>query len=239
MTVNELYLVIIENDADVRYAIKRCLPDSGFSFIEAASIQEAKEIALSQPVDIFICDKQSYYESDPAEAHEFLSRARFGAMLIQPEFSKVPQSILTAAGFTAFLSKPFTAHSFRQTIETLIQTKLNESNQSGKRQKWLRLIFDDLKASTPKVSTLPHGKLKVSLAAEEIFDIMFDEIARRQPLPEDIDAFDIIEMHLIKRSLETCKGNQSKAAKFLGITRNTLRKRIKKYGFATFETDNE
>lgn len=68
------------------------------------------------------------------------------------------------------------------------------------------------------------------LADDSIFDALFDEIARRQPLPEGYDAFDVVERRLIHRALQYWKGNQSKAAKFLGITRNTLRKRVKKYG---------
>ncbi|UCD84783.1 MAG: helix-turn-helix domain-containing protein [Deltaproteobacteria bacterium] len=36
---------------------------------------------------------------------------------------------------------------------------------------------------------------------------------------------------LIKRALEKTEGNQVKAAKLLGISRNTLRNRIEKYGF--------
>ncbi|MCX7020344.1 MAG: sigma-54 dependent transcriptional regulator [bacterium] len=68
------------------------------------------------------------------------------------------------------------------------------------------------------------------LADDSAFDALFDEIAKRQPLPGHYDAFDVIESRLVRRALEYCSGNQSHAARFLGITRNTLRKRIKKYG---------
>lgn len=68
------------------------------------------------------------------------------------------------------------------------------------------------------------------LADDSVFDALFDEIAKRQPLPLAYDAFDVVEQRLIIRALEYWKGNQSKAAQFLGITRNTLRKRVKKYG---------
>jgi DNA-binding NtrC family response regulator len=68
-----------------------------------------------------------------------------------------------------------------------------------------------------------------NLADESVFDMLFEEIARRQPLPPRTDAFDIVERKLIVRALDDCGGNQSRAARFLGITRNTLRKRIQKY----------
>lgn len=40
-----------------------------------------------------------------------------------------------------------------------------------------------------------------------------------------------LERLLIKRALERTGGNQVHAAKLLGISRNTLRNRIEKYGF--------
>jgi DNA-binding NtrC family response regulator len=64
-----------------------------------------------------------------------------------------------------------------------------------------------------------------------IMDRLFEEICRVQPLPPGMDLFDVVERHLIRRSLELFNGNQSRAARLLGITRNTLRKRVAKYGF--------
>lgn len=69
-----------------------------------------------------------------------------------------------------------------------------------------------------------------AIASDAVMDALFHEIIRRQPLPEGMDAFDIIERRLIARALEHCTGNQSQASRLLGITRNTLRKRIEKYG---------
>jgi DNA-binding protein Fis len=39
-----------------------------------------------------------------------------------------------------------------------------------------------------------------------------------------------IEKPLIERALERSEGNQLKAARILGINRNTIRSKIKKYG---------
>ncbi|MBX7246235.1 MAG: sigma 54-interacting transcriptional regulator, partial [Candidatus Sumerlaeaceae bacterium] len=96
------------------------------------------------------------------------------------------------------------------------------------RLKGNQIHADDLnigEADTPK------AQLPIEIRMDDtVFDTLFEEIARRQPLPRGADAFDIIEHKLVLRALEFCKGNQSKAANFLGITRNTLRKRVKKYG---------
>lgn len=50
--------------------------------------------------------------------------------------------------------------------------------------------------------------------APELWELVFTEVA--EPL--------------LKLSLEYCRGNQSKAAIMLGISRGTLRKNLKKYG---------
>lgn len=39
-----------------------------------------------------------------------------------------------------------------------------------------------------------------------------------------------VELPLLRHALELCGGNQLKAAKFLGINRNTLRKRLRLLG---------
>lgn len=77
------------------------------------------------------------------------------------------------------------------------------------------------------------------IAGEEAFDALFVELEKRQPLKDGLDSFDVVERHLIRRALEACGGNQSHAARFLGITRNTLRKRIHKYGFSALLTKDE
>ena len=59
-------------------------------------------------------------------------------------------------------------------------------------------------------------------------DVMFPDICRL--FEQDIHAniMDLVEMHLIQKAIDTCDGNQVKAAKMLGISRNTLRQRLKK-----------
>lgn len=65
----------------------------------------------------------------------------------------------------------------------------------------------------------------------EYIQALFDNILANQPLPEGLDAFDLIERELLEMALRYCRGNKSKAAKLLGISRNTVRKRVTKYGF--------
>ena len=52
------------------------------------------------------------------------------------------------------------------------------------------------------------------------------------------ELFGIIEEFLITRALEETKGNRVQAAKLLGISRNTLRHRISRYGIGLTETVN-
>lgn len=86
-------------------------------------------------------------------------------------------------------------------------------------------------ATSPTAADFTAADYGAQIAGDKAFDELFTELQRRQPLQEGLDAFDVVERHLIKRALQSCDGNQSQAARFLGITRNTLRKRIRKYGF--------
>ena len=43
------------------------------------------------------------------------------------------------------------------------------------------------------------------------------------------NVIELVEETLIKKALEECGNNQVQAAKMLGISRNTLRHRIRKY----------
>ena len=47
---------------------------------------------------------------------------------------------------------------------------------------------------------------------------------------------DLVEETLIRYALRRCQNNQVHAARFLGISRNTLRHRIKKYHLECSET---
>jgi DNA-binding NtrC family response regulator len=61
---------------------------------------------------------------------------------------------------------------------------------------------------------------------------LFDHILSVQPLPPGLDAFDLIEKRLLELALHHAHGNKSHAARLLGISRNTVRKRVEKYGLA-------
>ena len=74
-------------------------------------------------------------------------------------------------------------------------------------------------------SSSDHNKAK-DLDIQTLFDALFDSFRSS----ESDSVLTQIEEALIRRILLAEKGNQVKAAQFLGITRTTLRKRIEQYG---------
>ncbi|MCX7963351.1 MAG: sigma-54 dependent transcriptional regulator [Candidatus Sumerlaea chitinivorans] len=88
---------------------------------------------------------------------------------------------------------------------------------------------------TPSVASGTQAQESRSrdLIDSALLDELFERIVRAQPLPEGFDAFDVVERSLLERALRYCGGNKSKAAKLLGVTRNTVRKRVEKYGLST------
>ena len=48
-----------------------------------------------------------------------------------------------------------------------------------------------------------------------------------------------MEKDLIRQALEQARGNKTRAAELLGLTRDTLRYRVEKYSLSTTEADEE
>jgi len=61
---------------------------------------------------------------------------------------------------------------------------------------------------------------------EQILDNLFERLIR---IYKEEDIISIVEKEFIKRALKLTKANQIKAAKILGMNRNTLRNKIEKY----------
>ena len=76
----------------------------------------------------------------------------------------------------------------------------------------------DLPSSVDPVSTGPR-----SLA--DTFDFVYEEVKAR----EGKRILTFIEKQMIQRAIADTGGNQARAAEILGITRNTLRKRLDEY----------
>jgi two-component system NtrC family response regulator len=68
---------------------------------------------------------------------------------------------------------------------------------------------------------------------EEIRRVPADNSAFWIELPEEGVSLEAVERELILRALEQAKGNQTKAAKYLDISRRTLIYRMEKYGLST------
>ena len=57
-------------------------------------------------------------------------------------------------------------------------------------------------------------------------------------LPEEGLRFEDLEKDLIRQAIERTSGNQTRAAKLLGLTRNTLLYRMQKFGLMKGDLDN-
>ncbi|MGC8740241.1 MAG: sigma-54-dependent transcriptional regulator [Candidatus Sumerlaeaceae bacterium] len=94
-------------------------------------------------------------------------------------------------------------------------------------------------ASHTKAEHVVRSARKCATVCDEAtIRALFEQILASQPLPPGFDAFDLIEQQLLKLALIHCHGNKSRAARLLGISRNTVRKRVKKYGLTEL-TDGE
>lgn len=88
------------------------------------------------------------------------------------------------------------------------------------------IVFDTENVSTDTVDNI--GEISSKLKSH--LDALFSYIVTRSGENVYPKLFSIIEEFLIKRALKETNGNWVQAAKLLGISRNTLRNRINKYG---------
>jgi two-component system nitrogen regulation response regulator GlnG len=65
---------------------------------------------------------------------------------------------------------------------------------------------------------------------ERAVEPLFDQLVEARGRGHKFSAFDVMERAMILHALNKMRGNQVQAAKALGITRSTLRKRIARYG---------
>lgn len=65
---------------------------------------------------------------------------------------------------------------------------------------------------------------------EEMVEPLFDALIDARDRGHKFSTFDVMERALLIHALNRTQGNQLRAAKMLGITRSTLRKRIARYG---------
>ncbi len=79
-------------------------------------------------------------------------------------------------------------------------------------------------------ASLPRGEGAGDLESQA--EAIFDELLRRRQADDSLNAFDVLEQQLIVLALRRTAGNQLQAARMLGITRSTLRKRVARYGIA-------
>jgi DNA-binding NtrC family response regulator len=88
--------------------------------------------------------------------------------------------------------------------------------------------FDRGRRAAAPAQRQATGAVKHDL--DSLMGPVFNEIRRRRSTGDKEDAFDLVERCLVREALMAVQGNQARAAKLLGITRSTLRKRMAKYG---------
>lgn len=217
-------LVIDESEA-VRTSLKRVNLGSDFNldFIRPDEIDE-----LTRKVYVAVLADDYLMHGPGAEPPLARVRKKLTCPVVLMTVSASPRAMAVAkeAGFDDVLQKPFSTSDLRRVLSQVLRSNAGVSSS----------LLSDTNAEALAESAPKHNEsLRAypgQVAADSAFDALFTELERRQPLEEGLDAFDVVERHLIQRALESTSGNQSQAARFLGITRNTLRKRIRKYGFA-------
>jgi Fis family transcriptional regulator len=79
----------------------------------------------------------------------------------------------------------------------------------------------------PNQAVDPRPALDKTLVA--CLDLYFEQLGDQKPHPIHEMVVQVIEPALLRYALGKCQGNFSKTAELLGLSRNTLRKKLSQY----------
>ena len=88
--------------------------------------------------------------------------------------------------------------------------------------------------STAEVTDLRRERSNHSLreTVTSSLHLSFNQMSGHEPEGLYMMYIEEVERPLLELVMQYCKGNQTKAAKYLGINRGTLRKKLKMYGLS-------
>lgn len=229
MSVTGKVILVFESDRAVNYALEMISLGIGIE-LRIGNLSD-NSIPDGELIGVLLDDQHLVTANDDTLIGTL--KDRFACPVIVMTQSQSPRmtSYLHQMGASAVLTKPFRMGELRRQLWQVLHLEGQPAE---------KVSGESITAVTnaPVSGNGGHDRDSFSpaqyggqVAGEQVFDQLFAELERRQPLQEGLDAFDVVERHLVQRALEACSGNQSQAARFLGITRNTLRKRIRKYGF--------
>lgn len=231
-------LLVVDDDPDVAYSFTRVFRAPEYEVVEARSGEQALNLLQSFRPDVVLMDVRMPGAGGLATLTRIRTNGYNMPVVLMTAYGSIRlASEAVQAGAFDCIMKPFDVSRIRQVVSAAVE----QSRQANARKMGANVPSSKFaETSVPPAGAKPGDSAAATeLAGDAIFDLLYDEIARRQPISPEIDAFDLIERHLIERALGGCSGNQSRAAKFLGITRNTLRKRIQKYGFGQSRDSDE
>lgn len=222
MSLSRKTVLVIDNDASMRFALGRISlgPEVVMQFLDAGDWMTA------QPGFSAVLADDSMLVGTEEKLPITMLGERLGCpvVLMTTSGNRRIEGFARDAGASSVLHKPFNAGELRRQLGAAIGGNLSVAAAG------IGLPAEGDGGMGTAVKIFDYGG---RIAGDQVFDDLFVELERRQPLDEGLDAFDVVERHLVRCALTACTGNQSQAARFLGITRNTLRKRIHKYGFAS------
>jgi len=218
-------ILVIEDNPSMRFALARVSLGAN---VELVYLPLHEALIAQGPYDAVLTDDLALTAPGDHPPLTALKKQHNAPVLLMTNSgNRRMEGFARQSGAAAVLFKPFSMSDLRKQLWKLAgleETQISTASETGR--------------ESTKADFTP-ADFGGRIAGDQVFDELFGELERRQPLQEGLDAFDVVERHLIKRALQSCEGNQSQAARFLGITRNTLRKRIRKYGFQSLITGDD
>lgn len=196
-------VLIADDRRDTLQALRLLLDSQGFSVVPAVTPIEALRAAEAHPIDAALVDLN--YDSGRTagdQGFDLISRLR------------QMHSLLPIIAMTAWATPELTREAIRRGARDLVEKPFEET----------RLV-----ATLRSHAELGQALRKVSHLESEVSRL------RATALPADEGSFEQmrlidVEGTLVKKAMLRCKGNVSRAAKSLGLSRSALYRRLQRHG---------
>lgn len=196
-------VLIADDRRDTLQALRMLLDSQGFSVVPAVTPIEALRAAEAHPIDAALVDL-NYDNGRTAGDQGFDLISRLRQM----------HSLLPIIAMTAWATPELTREAIRRGARDLVEKPFEET----------RLV-----ATLKSHAELGQALRKLSHLEHEVTRLKATAVPADEGTFEQMRLIDV-EGALVKKAMLRCKGNVSRAAKALGLSRSALYRRLQRHG---------
>jgi two-component system response regulator PilR (NtrC family) len=221
-------LLVVDDDEAYRLALVDHFGARGFAVEAAGSLAEASACLKAGAPDVLLLDQELPDGHGGTFAGELLSRGTATKILLITAYAGLPEAVeALRAGVFDYLSKPVDLAELELKVErALTLADLERARALGES------LLGELEAVLSRVRALT----RILPAGDPRFSAPREPAPRTAPAPQTLA---VVERMHVERTLAAERGNLTAAARRLGISRATLRRKVRDHGLPAPDSTRE